>query len=95
MVCEEEEEGRRRELPVWWKVVKVTFLVSGLSCSSLSSDTVSRLVSAGRAGLTEEVLEVSALFLLLQVRERMRASPRQRVTTLTALVTRIVRNFGS
>ena len=70
-------------------------MVSGLSCSSLSSDTVSRLVSTGRAGLTEEVLEVSALFLLLQVRERMRASPRQRVTTLTALVTRIVRNFGS
>ena len=79
-------------------MVKVTFLVSGLSwCSSpslsLSSDTVSRLVRAGRAGLTEEVWEVSALF--LQVRERMTARPRQRVTTLTALVSRTVRNFGS
>ena len=76
-------------------MVKVTFLVSGLSCSSLSlsRDTVSRLVRAGRAGLTEEVWEVSALF--LQVRERMRARPRQRVTTLTALVTRTVRNVGS
>ena len=65
MVCEEEEEGRRRELPVLWKVVKVTFLVSGLRCSSLSlyRDTVSRLVRAGRDGLTEEVWEVSALFL--------------------------------
>ena len=69
-------------------------MVSGLSCSSLSSETVSRLVRGGRAGLTEEVLEVSALF-LLQVSERMTARPRQRVTALTALVTRIVRNLGS
>ena len=76
-------------------MVKVTFLVSGLSWSSLSlsRDTVSRLVRAGRAGLTEEVWEVSALF--LQVRERMTARPRQSVTTLTALVTRTVRNLGS
>ena len=51
------------------------------------------MVRAGRAGLTEEVWEVSALF--LQVRERMTARPRQRVTTLTALTSRTVRNFGS
>ena len=80
-------------------MVKVTFLVSALCCpslalsASLSSDTVSRLVSAGRAGEAEEVLPVSALF--LQASERMMASPRQRVTTLTALVIRIVRNLGS
>ena len=52
VVWEEEEEGRRRELPVLaelWKVVKVTLLVSGLTSSSwLSRDTVSRLVRTGR-----------------------------------------------
>ena len=38
---------------------------------------------------------VDAALFLLQLSERMTASPRQRVTALTALVTRIVRNFGS
>ena len=54
---------------------------------------MSRLVRAGLHWLTEEVSEVPALF--RQVSERMMARPSVMVTTLTALVIRIVRNFGS